>query len=287
MDWPFPIKEDTFSLPFGIRVLRPGQPLLLKTDTWQEQLERKRQLSDHADRYFRALPGTEATQWEALHYLARWSPALQLKFPAHDQLTLEQRAAPHPLLLGSYQFQEDVLILSGSPPFQLIAGAVFFPSGWSVADKIGQTNDEIHHPVPGYQEHLGKKVYRLLEGLKYARPIARDNWGVRPTDRWDQLPSQQSEWEPLPDSIQVADVGERLYFRGEYQTLSRLKHSEAIVFTIHSWHRPIGSLSQLEKQRLSRVLETCPVSSLIYKGIQPFMGPLQTYLQTATSQAEA
>ena len=267
--WPFPIKSDQFELPFSIRVLRPGATVLQKSDTWEEQLAYKRVLAQRREAYFQAADGTESIQAEAVEYLNRFSPEFRIRTGKGSA----------PLWEAGLQIQEDLILLESSAPFRMIAGAVFFPSGWSVRDKMGLSNMAIHAPVPGYRQFLHEKTERLLGGLKYARPVSRDNWGVRPTSRWDQLPEDEEVWSrPIPD-INAENAGATCFFRGEYQTISRLKSSEAILFTIHSWQRPVGALSAEQSRFLLGTIKTCPPESLIYKGIQPFVQPLLSYLE--------
>lgn len=268
-DFPFPLTGGSYEQKFAVNIVRPGQSLLRRSRWADEQLERKKSLRDDPDHYFAAEAGSETIQWEAVRYLERWSSGFQ--FPSEP--------TDRPLWKAGLAIQEDLVLMSAEPPFCVLAGAVFFPSGWSIVDKLGLPNQEVHRPVPGYRQHLHAKTEKLLGGLKYARPVSRDNWGIRPSDRWDQLPQFAAQWQAATARIDAQNAGDRCFFRGEYQTLSRLPDSGSILFTIHSWHVPIAELTSEQCRNLLKVLETCPENTLEYKDITPFYRPLLQWLR--------
>ena len=67
-------------------------------------------------------------------------------------------------------------------------------------------------------------------------------------------------------------------FRVEFQTFSRLPETEAILLTIHTFQRRLKTLSPAERQRLARVIATCPEATLRYKGIFPMLDSLVSWL---------
>ena len=70
--------------------------------------------------------------------------------------------------------QEDILIHQKDPVderFKLIAGALCFPSHWSLCQKLGMNLNRIHQPVPEYSEDIANRVERLFVGLKPENPI--------------------------------------------------------------------------------------------------------------------
>ncbi len=168
----FPLTSDKFEHQIGVRALRAGESIVERTESFDAQIELKlKLLAADRDNYFQAIDGVQAAQYEAA-----------------EMLTGESC----PLIETATKIQEDVVILSGDPGagHPITAGLVCFPSGWSIADKIGLPIDSVHGPVPQYAEVMSRATNQLLERLKPGRPVWRMNWGVRPSGRLDQSPKQ-------------------------------------------------------------------------------------------------
>jgi hypothetical protein len=176
--------------------------------------------------------------------------------------------------------QEDVVILKGDvgAGHPVIAGVVCFPSGWTIAEKIGKSMWATHAPVPEYQAVLSPATDRLLEKLKAGRPVWRTNWGVRCSGRLDQSPKHADQLRQELAALSAEDVGDRCYFRVERQTLSRLPRSGGVLFTIHTHQAPLRMLSLSHRRTLAGVLRTCPDATLEYKGITPMRSLLLNFL---------
>src|ERR1700735_1302141 len=58
----------------------------------------------------------------------------------------------HPIVAASRLVQEDLCVLVRDDAWRLRAACVCFPSRWDLASKIGTTLDDIHGPVPGYED---------------------------------------------------------------------------------------------------------------------------------------
>ena len=123
--------------------------------------------------------------------------------------------------------QEDVCLLERRGAEHVLTGAVLvFPSGWTLAQKIGRPLLRIHEPVAAYDADIGRRVQRLFDGLRPGRPLMRANllWHGLPT-----LHQPRREGEPKPEAAR----GER-YLRSERQCLVRLPGTGAVIFTIHT-----------------------------------------------------
>ena len=120
--------------------------------------------------------------------------AMQEAFPSEGVSTAEVPHGVESLVSVSSSIQEDVVILSGDPQTEhaILAGVVCFPSGWSIAEKIGKSIDATHEPVPEYQAVFADATNRLLSRLKAHRPVWRMNWGVRCSGQLDQSPKHAS-----------------------------------------------------------------------------------------------
>ena len=141
--------------------------------------------------------------------------------------------------------QEDVCLLEKSGEEHVLTGAVLvFPSGWTLAQKIGRPLLRIHAPVPPYDADVGRRVQRLFDGLGAGRPLMRANvlWHGLPT-----LHQPRREGEPKPHSAEGDG-----YLRSERQCLVRLPKSGAVIFTIHTCIVARDALSPGEKAALAR-----------------------------------
>jgi len=141
--------------------------------------------------------------------------------------------------------QEDVCLLEKRGEEHVLTGAVLvFPSGWTLAQKIGRPLLRIHVPVLPYDAEMGRRVQRLFDGLRPGRPLMRANllWHGAPA-----LHQPRREGEPKPHSAQ----GDR-YLRSERQCLVRLPRTGAVVFTIHTTVIQSARLSPAERATLTR-----------------------------------
>jgi len=264
----FPLKTDRFEHQFGVRALRSGETIVERTESFAAEVALKCQLIDE-DRanYVQLTSASEASGREAAELLT-----------GRAQSLVDVAVA----------IQEDLVILSGdfATGYPITAGVVCFPSGWSIADKIGQPIDSVHHSVPEYAELMSRGTRELLERLKPNRPVWRTNWGVRSSGLLDQSPKRAQVLNERTESLTSDNVGLRCHFRVERQTLSRLPVSGDILFTIHTHQCPIGDLETWQQRNLLGVLKTSPIATLQYKGIAPLASLLCADLQCRLSADE-
>jgi hypothetical protein len=129
-----------------------------------------------------------------------------------------------------------------------------------LASKIGTTLDEIHGPVPGYDDALSGPTNSFFERLKPDRSFWRLNWTLLDSPQLFQ-----------PASARRAPYGglEEWYFRVERQTLRSLPRTNAVVFTIRTYVTPAAALFQRDgtfAETLIHAIETAPASLQEYKG---------------------
>jgi hypothetical protein len=160
----------------------------------------------------------------------------------------------------------------------MIAGVVCFPSGWSIAEKIGQPVAEIHDRVPAFAEQMSSRTEALMSKIAVGRPVWRTNWGVRTSARLDQSPKHAKTIREAATSIDASNAGSRCYFRVERQTLSRLPLTHDILFTIHTVQTPVDQLNEDQRQTLASWLATCPAETLRYKSIESIKSPLVVWI---------
>ena len=154
--------------------------------------------------------------------------------------------------------QEDILVHQLDPIdnlYKLTAGALCFPSFWTLSQKMGMNLERIHKPVPEFTKEIARRVDRLFLGLKVDQPIWRANWTVKnnpilfnPLLEDDKLPepfTTEKEW----------------WVRVERQTFTKLPVSGAVIFGIHTF---IASPSSLNEEQLGTLKNKIKVKSLIH-----------------------
>ncbi|MBX2988267.1 MAG: DUF3445 domain-containing protein [Bdellovibrionaceae bacterium] len=187
----------------------------------------------------------------------------------------EPDSAPEALEQIAQWTQEDWCVLSPRPPVRLIAGAVCFPSRWSLKDKIGRDSDAIHGPVPKFKESIGRPTAGFLERMSVDKPMWRLNWTIHDSDELF-CPGPH----PGRTDLTESNVLEHTFLRMERQTLRRLPGTQAVVFSIRNHVHPLKEvLKDPERRRLLKEsLLGLPEETADYKGMRHFFGLLKKAL---------
>lgn len=285
-----------------VQALNDKSLIEIDEECYRDELALKNELLDDAyDQYFRALPGTEALQWDVVELLL---PNMVDLYPHYFELAVDGRhwtwynrllgqetqfvlgdndSLPLPPLdwLGR-QVQEDLLVMSGETTsgMPLVAGHLCFPNAWCIEDKIGKSFLGIHREVPLFAEYLGRSSSLLLERLKDDRPVWRINWSIKATPRLNLMPRYFYEEQQAYQHFTVENIGERSFLRIERQTLSRLSGTRGILFTIRTYQAPLATVvSNAEHaRRIGGVVRTMPHDMLVYKSIKPYIDTLLDYI---------
>ena len=158
--------------------------------------------------------------------------------------------------------EPDLLFLSADAEgrFRLRGGALCFPSGWALEEKLGHTLDFIHDVVPGLNPALGGPIHQFLSKLRPGPLFLRDNWGVAATEEMNLHPARSIA---APDPPFALD---RLWLRVEHQALMALPESHGIVFGIRiALHRLDGIAGGPHARSLRHALMTMPPELVAYK----------------------
>jgi hypothetical protein len=113
--------------------------------------------------------------------------------------------------------------------WQLVAAVVVFPSRWNLLEKIGRNLDQIHTPVPGYDQALKPFMTDTVYKIKPDRPVWRKNWSLHETSTLHE-PFYKSS------SANVANY----WWRTERQTLTKSEDGKYILFTIRNRSEPFS-----------------------------------------------
>lgn len=161
--------------------------------------------------------------------------------------------------------EPDFLLLSpdAAGAFRLRAGALCFPTGWALEEKLGHTLDFIHGVVPGLNTALASPISQFLAKLKPGVAFQRDNWGLVATEELNLHPARQLPAPTLPAAL------DRLWLRVEHQALVALPRTGGVLFGIRiALHRlDQVALDSAARAGLRRALASMPAEVAAYKRI--------------------
>lgn len=177
----------------------------------------------------------------------------------------------NPPLLGAARLvQEDLLVLERQDTgWHLTAGALFFPSSWRLADKIGLRLDDIHLPVPGFGpgNQAAPMMERIFDHLPSGKLALRWNWGLHGDGALAQHPESG-------DALRFAEPHNPacVHLRHERQTLTRFPGTGAILFTVRLHVLSCAELCESAPGRahamsLAKQLASLDADQLAYKGL--------------------
>lgn len=153
--------------------------------------------------------------------------------------------------------------------FRLRGGALCFPTGWALEDKIGHPMDFIHGVVPGLNAALATAIHQILSKLKPGVAFLRDNWGITATDELNLHPTRR-----IPAPAGPVDL-DRLWLRVEHQALVALPGSRGVVFGIRiALHRLDALAGTRAGAGLRAALITIPTEMAVYKRIDEIRAKL-------------
>ncbi|GJP29084.1 hypothetical protein CLOM_g75 [Closterium sp. NIES-68] len=245
-------------------------------------------------------------EWELLHMLANFLPSRYPDIFSLSHCRLHNHAtgdsfdlsdtSQDPLEIISQLIQEDVCLMipcstsstspsssshpstsspSTTPPLYLVSGAVLFPNGWILPEKLGLPTAQIHGPVPLYESTISRAVNKFLNNLQPGSPFSRSNWTITDDPRLFRPISEasyaslvqlranmgessqqtleqghpaegQAQEQPQSDEedpITVENAGWKLFTRSERETFVRLPETGAVLFTIRTHMKPLRVFS--------------------------------------------
>lgn len=172
--------------------------------------------------------------------------------------------------------EPDVLFLSADAEgeFRLRGGALCFPTGWALEEKIGEPLEAIHGAVPGLNPALGRQIAQFLSRLRPGTAFLRDNWGIAASDELNLHPSRAISAPDLPVALN------RLWLRVEHQALLALPMSGGVVFGIRiALHRLDAVAHDAAARRgLRRALLSMPEELARYKRVDVIRAELAAAL---------
>ncbi len=168
------------------------------------------------------------------------------------------------LALGEF-WEPDFLLLKleTNGEIRLRGGCVCFPSSWRLSDKLGQTIELIHGPVPQLNTAIGAGIHKFLAALKPGQASLRVNWGLARSAELNQHPDRD-----LP-RLDAAVGLEEVWLRVEHQALIALPAAKGILFGIRVVNHSLADVKANAAARagLHRALVTMPEAMALYKGL--------------------
>jgi hypothetical protein len=285
----FPYAEGPFRMAMGLMALKPADWIEIDHHHATEIALRNHLLDTRRDEVLAMAPEALDACREILEQLSGFLPE---RFPDIFERAgswLVNRLTGHrwpisaniadPLDIAGRMVQEDLCVLQDiDGEMRLTAGVLCFPNRWRLADKLGLPMIGIHGPVPSYAERLGKPVDRFLGLMTPDRPVWRMNWSLT-SDPTLFLPTGHGRREIDP-SVTPENAGSRIFLRVERQTLRRLPRTGAVLFTIRTYQRTVGGLTDRpgEPARLAAAIRALPDETARYKSIAPFREALLAFL---------
>jgi hypothetical protein len=238
----------------GLRPLEESKWLEVDARRNEELALKRRLVNEQRDTVVAVREAGEAASHELLDLV------LENLATYHPHVARDVASSEHPIVQASLLVQEDLCVLVHDGQWRLEAACVCFPSRWSLVHKIGTTLDDIHVPVPGYDEELAQPTNAFFGRLKPERSFWRLNWTLLDDATLHQPSSRRQPARGGPD---------QWFFRVERQTLRLLPVSRAAVFTIRTY---VASVQQLRNEHedfadnLLAALDSAPSAIKAYKG---------------------
>jgi hypothetical protein len=249
-----PIDPQGWRLAMGMRPLDLATWLEIDERRDEELALKQELLASHYDVVVATEPDGDAASRELLDEVKAFLVSY------HPRVAMTSDPNEHPIVQASRLVQEDFCVLVRDEAWRLRAACVCFPSRWDLTSKIGTTLDDIHSPVPGYDDQLSTPTNSFFDRLRPERSYWRLNWTLLDHPDLHQ-----------PNRARVSPSGELddWYFRVERQTLRQLPRTNAIVFTIRTYVTSAASLRASDAQfvpALLNGLDTAPTEMQVYKG---------------------
>jgi hypothetical protein len=297
-----PYVAGAFRWRLALRPLELADWIQIGDDYDHEMDAKSRVLGAHYTTVFQALPGTDVEGAEILHTLV---DHLADQFPSwfsRDACTVTNHHrgetfaitpdehgvwSEHPLSIAGRLVQEDLAMLvprDGKLVFG--GGSVCFPNRWDLASKLGSSMTEVHAPVSRLNEQLAGPIDDFFARLSVDRPFWRLGWGVLDTDDpYQPVDGTAAVSPPLPAPGDPA-TGDRLFLRVERETLRRFPITDAVLFTIRTYIRPLTHLASRPEDaaRLADALANLPDDVADYKRVVELSDAACQWLATVTQQ---
>ncbi|MDS9468653.1 DUF3445 domain-containing protein [Paracoccus sp. MBLB3053] len=219
---------------------------LIRDDAFAKQLElREKLITERTQAVHRLYTGCAPAARELYDWIMRLLPGYGYGMGELIRRPDGGLVRPDPdqplLTLGRLVAEDLCLMVPGEGGEHILGGAILcFPAGWSLEQKFMRPMMRIHKPVEKYTEDIGRRVQRLLDGIRPGIGM------MRGTAHHSNAPLHN----PRTEEQGRAPDGDLPFIRVERQCLFRLPETGAVVFSIHTSVIREEDLSEEQRQSL-------------------------------------
>lgn len=262
-NWSQTIPDGNHRWMMGVRSEGNAQTFFTAQDNSGTMLkERCRWLDESPEVYAALQPEAQGALYETWKLACSWG--FELTCDAQATAPVPQAPGETLLTLGRV-WEPDIVWMhpDSNGTYRLTGGVVCFPSSWALREKLGRPMAEVHAPVPGLNEALGRQIDTFLHRTSPGAVWRRENWSLSRDGELNHHPSRQRP--RLDATITVQEVWLRL----EHQLLMKLPQSGSVLFGIRIEVVPVSELMQdMEATtRLARLVATMSEEAAAYKGL--------------------
>ncbi|GAB1211031.1 hypothetical protein ATERTT37_000143 [Aspergillus terreus] len=267
-------------------------------NTYRERLHQRKELRrKYGHRVMDSLPGSEMACRELMEMVVQFLCSRYPHYFSCDETTLHNKilgatqniTTSRPLDVLFDHVPEDFAIMirdSQTGEYFFRAGIICASMGWTLGDKLGLGLDQIHEPVPDYQERMGFSMKRYFAKMPTDKPIQRGAWSIE-VGKTLLLPKDHPEI--LREPRQDPDLSlENCYLRVDWQTLRRLPLSGAVVFNFKAHFTPVLEFRDEPgiPRLLLKILKDSNRSLMEYKKTWPVEHVLVPHLEQWAEEQE-
>lgn len=304
----YPFKDKEYKLTMGIRSLDFSEWLLIE-DTYLDRIAEKQKIvtNNHpaypsdkdlkASTVFSSPEGEPALrelydmvinymcQKYPMYFVSNTDGSILNKITGESvPSTATDVEDPETLLLTlSRTIEEDFIILLKDETkkdeeygleYYFKAGVFAFAAGFDPKDKFNQPLTSIHGPIPGYEQKLKTSMNRFFDRIQPGNFVTRSNFSIQTHKKLfvdDENKGYHLTEEELNKVIpfESLDFDSQVNYRSERQTLTKLPHTGAVLFTIRTYLHPLSKFkNDIETaQVLKGAINKFPPDLARYKNI--------------------
>jgi dimethylamine monooxygenase subunit A len=278
--YPPPTDGKPFRLVMGLRNMPPAEWIEVGPELPAQQTERRELIETRRDTVFAAQPGFDSPVTHFAELILENLKQFHASSFQVENMIIRDLATgfqvdltdDHPFLQLAKIIGEDLCLISKvENEWVLTAGAVVYPSRWLLAEKLGKTLDQIHQPVPGYEQSLQPAMALSFDKLNPERQVWRLNWALHSRPILHQ-----------PTAVHESAAPAEYWWRTERQTLTKLPDANHVLFTIRNRVEPLSQLLQRpsEAAAFAQTLNTMSNETIAYKGLTQDHKAMVDYLMS-------
>ena len=157
--------------------------------------QRRVNLSEHPERYLAVTPAGEPLVEVIWDLALDWGQVEEPEGGVRDLMSL------------SRQWEADLLVMDQAS-LSFVAGAVCFPSSWSLEKRIGHSIHDVHEVVPRLNPQIGDMITRFLSRLAPGKTSRRENWSFTRSPELDYHPALKRQ--RLDDTVTLDELSLRV-----------------------------------------------------------------------------